>query len=152
MASSSGSSRIALVDSGPTFEVWRGPLGAMRLDWNRTGALRMTNVGHGYGEFAEGIVRKSDELAKSTGALWTVCDWHELQTYDSAFRTDHAKILMQHMSVWKGAYVITQSKLVGMGLAVANLGLGGRIKTYSSRAEFDAFVKKLGFQPCPSLK
>lgn len=147
MASASGSPKVTLVDSGPTFEVWRGPQGMMRLDWNRMGTILITNAGHGHAEFAGPMCRKLDDIVKASHSLLHVCDWHDLATYDSAFRTDHAKTIISHMSVWKGAHVITTSKLVHMGLAVANLGLGGKIKTYQSRTEFDMVMKKLGFSP-----
>src|SRR5262249_8030900 len=41
-------------------------------------------------------------------------------------------------------HVLVRSKVVAMGLAVANLALGGILKGYSSRSEFNAAAKAAG--------
>lgn len=143
---------VSQTDSGSTFELWRGPQGQMRLDWNRTGALRIICVGHGHAEFVVPILRRMDELLRAGApGFMQVCDWFDMETYDSAFRVQHGNWISQHKAQWNGAHVLLRSKLVSMGIAVANLGLGGKINTYTSRPEFDVMCRKLGFALNPPM-
>lgn len=124
----------------------------MRLDWNRTRAVRIINAGHGHAEFVPPILKRLEDAVRATSSFMQVCDWWDLQTYDPAFRTAHGEWIDRNKAVWSGAAVLVRSKLVALGLAVANAALGGKIKTYSSRPEFEAIVREWAFQRAAPLK
>jgi hypothetical protein len=142
---------IREVDSGATFEVWQGPQGSMRLDWSRKGVMRVLMLGHGHGEFAPVVNRRLEMVLRFTGRFSTFGDFWDLHTYDSAFRVDQAKWVDKHRAQFEGSQILVRSKLVAMGVSVANLALGGKIKVYSQRAEFDRQVVLFGFPLSPPM-
>lgn len=78
-----------------------------------------------------------DQLARGT-KLAIFDDFEELVSYDSDARiaiTDWAK---EHLPALSTMAILTRSKLVSMGTAVANLALGGRLRAYTNRARFEA--------------
>ncbi|MEZ4297756.1 MAG: hypothetical protein R3B70_22555 [Polyangiaceae bacterium] len=110
------------------------------------------NVGHGHGEFGNALVRRFEDIMR-TGVkqFASLCDWWDLKTYDSPFRVLHHEFIDRYKAKWDHHHVLTRSKMVAMGVSVAKLALGARIKTYNTRAEFDVVSRSYGFTPSPTI-
>lgn len=133
-----------LVDSGPLFEVWQGrDRGTTRIDWTRRGAVRITVVGHGCADYSPPCMRRWDAALKQADQAAVLIDFWDMPTYDSGMRVQMTDWGKKHRSDTK-YYVCTKSKLVLMGLSVANLALGGILNVHEKRPEFDAECLKHG--------
>src|SRR4051812_41753883 len=107
------------IDRGPSFELWKGPAGGMRLDWTRQGAVRIIVVGHGHGEYSDPAIRRWDIARRTCAKAVMAIDFWEMPTYDSAMRVKMTAWTMQHRSDAE-PHVLQRSKIVFMGLTVAN--------------------------------
>ncbi len=140
------------IEAGVSFEVWRTPQGALRLDWNRQGIVLETLFGHGSHEFATVVTRRWEAVRRSGLQVLIIADFWEMPNYDSAFRAIHQEWALKNRSSFvQPLHILTRSKLVSMGTAVTNLALGGIITTYTQRPQFDIVVKKSGFTPNPQM-
>jgi len=143
---------IQKVDSGASFEVWRSPTGAMRLDWNRQGVVLETMLGFGSHEFATVILRRWEASRRGGLQILILNDFWEMPNYDSGFRILQQEwALKNRSSLVQPLHIVTRSKLVSMGTAVVNLALGGIITVHTQRQTFDAEVKKAGLTPNPQI-
>ncbi len=136
------------IEKGPAFEVWQGS-GAMRLDWTRQGALRIIVAGHGHAEYAAPVTRRFEALLRSTQRITILADFWDMPGYDSGLRVELSAWGAGHRSIFD-LHVVSRSKLVTMGVAVASLAMGGT-KSHSQRASFDAEAKALGFVINPPM-
>lgn len=141
---------IKLVASGPTYEVWRGAKGTARLDWTRDGSVRIIVKGHGHGDFANPEIRRWTDALRLAPKAKLVIDFWEMDSYDSKLR-----VLMQEWASKRTkeveVFVLAKSKLVVMGVSVANLAVGGIIKAYSRREDFDRECRRMGFPIDPPM-
>jgi hypothetical protein len=140
---------VRLADSGPLFEIWEGPdKSTMRLDWTRKGVVRITVTGHGHGGFAPPAIARWDAALRCGSRPVNLIDFWDMPTYDSAMRTQMTPWGVKHRTE-ADFFVTTKSRIVLMGLAVANLATGGLLKVYEKRPEFDMICLKQGL---PSRK
>lgn len=148
-----GNEDTKLVDSGPNHEIWKGPAGSMRLDWNKRGAIRIIVKGHGYAGYALPTVRKYDEALRGsmTKKVIPIFDFWDMEAYDSALRVETQGWGSKHRAEMESVYLLTRSKLVSMGASVANLAIGGLMKIFTRKEEFDREVQKLGLPINPSM-
>jgi hypothetical protein len=63
-------------------------------------------------------------------------DLWELESYESELRKQMTSWVMERRSLVAEMHVLLRSKLVSMGVSVANLALGGIITTHTQRAPF----------------
>jgi hypothetical protein len=143
------------VESGPTFEVWRMRSSTLRLEWSRAGrvaVVRLTVVGHGHIEFAGPCIRRWEDALRTSERLRFLVDFWSMPTYDSPFRIGLTEWTAEHRGRLEPIHMLTRSPLVRMGAQVANLALGGLIKTYTLRTSFDLAVKELDGAPKPSRR
>jgi hypothetical protein len=71
------------------------------------------------------------------GVVWGFHDWLDMTGYDSASRIDLTSWVLKNRA--KSRLCIgLRSKLVAMGVSVANLALGNMIETFSSSAQLEA--------------
>ncbi len=142
MAVSNSSLVVRETEKGATFEVWQGS-GTMRLDWTRQGAMRIIVEGHGHAEYAPPVLRRFETILRTTPRITILADFWEMPGYDSGLRVELSAWGAKHRSSFD-LHVISRSKLVTMGVAVASLAMGG-ISSHTQRSSFDAEAKRLGF-------
>ncbi len=147
-----GNEDVTQVDSGPTFELWKGPAGSMRLDWTRKGAIRILVSGHGYGGYGIQTVRKFDDALRSSPAKKAILffDFWDMPAYDSPLRVETQGWGAKHRAEME-VYLCTRSKLVSMGASVGNLALGGIIKVFTRKEEFDRECQRHGLPLNPAM-
>jgi hypothetical protein len=67
-------------------------------------------------------------------------DLGEIADYDAGFREGWAGWFRTHRKSVGELHVLFRSRLVGIGLTIIGVATGGRILTYSDRAEFERMV------------
>jgi hypothetical protein len=94
-------------------------------------------IGHGDGGFAEPIIRAFDaSVASGNRSLLVFFDLGEMPDYDSPLRTRLTTHFVRERARFQSFDVLTRSRIVAMGVSVANLALGGLIASHSDRAAF----------------
>jgi len=97
--------------------------------------------GHGTMDVVKQVVVELEELAPKQGSFLVFNDTERMPGYDPGFRnilTEWSKSKAERLTT---IHILTASRVVAMGAAVANMLLGGNIKMYSERSAFEsAFV------------
>ncbi len=150
MAAAEGTD-VKLVQSGPSFELWKGPKGVMRLDWTRKGAVRCIIDGHGHAEFAAPTVRRYEEMVRAGVKVTAVANFWDMTSYDSPFRQALQEWGSKHRKDMEALVVASTSKLVSMGVSVANLAMGVPMRAHTRRADIDSDCLKLGLPINPPM-
>ncbi|MBM4362560.1 MAG: hypothetical protein FJ104_07755 [Deltaproteobacteria bacterium] len=117
----------------------RNPRGTARL-WTLTPTLYVTHVtGAMDGTHADLFERYGQErIDGATGPLVVFHDWLDMTGYTSECRTRLTRWSLARRNVYADVHLAVRSKLVAMGVEVANLALGGLIRTHGSRASLEA--------------
>lgn len=138
---------VTLVQSGPSFELWKGPNGGMRLEWTRRGAVRFAISGYGYEGYVPPILaRWNDAITLAQGGRVDILvDFWDLEDYDSSFRVKTQDWGRAHLDNLGSVGLLTRSKLISMAAAITNAAIGGKLKTFTQRAEFQVRGLQLGF-------
>jgi hypothetical protein len=92
--------------------------------------------GHGDGEFAPPIIAVFDGIADAGRQVEIFFDMGKLVNYDSALRTLLTTHFSEHRPKIASLHVFTRSRLVSMGVSVANLALGNLITSYRDVGRF----------------
>jgi hypothetical protein len=138
------SESLEKVESGSDFEVWRFRSTTLHIEWARPGIIAFTVVGHGHAEFAAPCLRRWNVGLRKCGRLTLLSDLWDMPTYDSGFRLAVTDWCVRNRARLEPSHVLMRSQIVSMGVAVANLALGGLFNVYTLRASYDAAVQKLG--------
>lgn len=93
--------------------------------------------GHGEAEFAAPIIEAYQGLQK-TPAAHLFFDAEELDNYESSLRVELTQCFFPERERLASFHVLVRSKLVAMGVSVANLALGGIVNSTSDRKRFKA--------------
>lgn len=101
----------------------------MTLKWTDSGAIYVVVDTHGDRLLSPQMTRRADTLV-TKGGIRFFFDFWQMPTYDSEMRTEWTAFLVKHRARIAEIHVVARSKLVAMGVSVANLALGGIIKTY----------------------
>ena len=72
--------------------------------------------------------------------FYLFCDWAEMNGYDSEIRNMYTQWIASNRSRLK-VHILVGSKLVSMGVSVANLALGGSLIGYTNRTAFEAALR-----------
>jgi hypothetical protein len=147
---SQGPVTVRMVSSGPSFEVYQAvqgqtKLGAVRFDWTKSGVILETVSGHAHALFAPLVLKRFNAALTATGRTTQLCDFWGITSYDSDFRLEHTRWGQRHRPMIDAIHILTQSKLVAMGVSVANLAMGGMFTSYTKRNDFNIAAQKLGF-------
>jgi hypothetical protein len=139
------------IERGPAFEVYQGPMCALRLDWTRGGAVRAIMVGYASAEMGGIINKRRDAIVRSKVQLTMLYDMWETIGYDSALRLELTKWGQAHKGEEEMVHILSRSKLVNMGVSVVALAVPERVKGYSKRTEFDVLAKNFGLPLNPPM-
>lgn len=137
------------VEKGTLFEVFQArqgekPAGSARFDWTRQGIFVQTILGHGHGAYIPPFLRQAEIVLSYTGKITVFTDFWDMTTYDSLLRTGQTQFAVKNLSKFDASHVLVQSKIVAMGTSVVGLAMGGIVKSYSKRIEFDRLISKFG--------
>lgn len=108
------------------------------------GILLVQLSGYGEEEYAACIIEAIDRAVESRSRVKMFYDMEGMSNYDSALRTKLTARFLQCRKEIDALAVLAKSRLVSMGITVANLALGGMIKMHQDRAAFTgAFESEL---------
>ncbi len=135
------------LDDGPRHESWGAKSGSLRIEWTQDGSVLVTLDGHGDGRFAQVIARRCESLLVGESEhISLFFDAWTMTSYDSALRVDLTAWVKKRRTQISRLHVAFQSKLVAMGVAVANVALGDMIRAHSARDSFDRLLRDAGFE------
>ena len=124
---------------------WRTPRGCMGLWVPGPSLLVASFVGYGEAGFVAPILTAYRGLAHA-GHLHLFFDAESLSNYDSAIRTELTAAFFPDRSRIGSLHVLVKSRLVGMGVSVANLALGGIVSSSTERASFKSKLEACLFE------
>jgi len=100
------------------------------------GILLVQMAGFGDEEFATHIIEAIDREIEHGRRLKVFIDMETMTNYDSTLRTKLTTRFLQCRKEIDAFVVIAKSRIVSMGVSVANLALGGIISVHEDRAGF----------------
>jgi hypothetical protein len=135
-----------LVSSDASSQSWKTPRGAMSLNWTDGGAMYVAVDVHGDRLLSPLMTRRADTLL-ARGRMKFFFDFWHMPTYDSEMRTEWTGFLVTHRARIDEIHIVARSKLVSMGVAVANVALGGAIKSYPApTGPFETALNRAGLK------
>ncbi len=112
------------------------------------GLLVAQMVDHGDEAFATPIAQAFERALEGAGPVRMFFDVGRMHNYDSPLRTRLTKRFLGDRARIAGIDIFVQSRIVSMGVAVANLALGGIIAAHPKRLGFnlalDDVLRKAG--------
>jgi hypothetical protein len=132
----------ALPQNGSGLRAARGRLGL----WVPCPSLLVIAIqGHGHAEFATAIL-ESHRTLRPQAPVHLFADVEEMTTYDSRLRTELSAGFLPDRTRIAAFHVLLKSKLVAMGVSVANLALGGIVKITTERPQFTQILDTCLFE------
>lgn len=116
---------------------WRTARGRVGIWTPGPTLMVMSLVGHGEGRFAAPSVAALARLSKHD-RLSLFVDAEAMDSYDSPIRTELTAAVFPDRARYDAVHVLVRSKMVAMGVTVANLALGGIVHSHTERATFKA--------------
>lgn len=104
--------------------------------------------GHGSKDMAVPILGLRDQIVREAGKIAVFDDFENASSYDSELRVKMTEWSRKNAKAMTAHHILTTSKIVAMGVAVANLALGATIKAHTKRATFEeALRREIGASP-----
>jgi hypothetical protein len=125
------------------------PLGAARVTdgrgtltfWQLSPHIYATEMrGFMTPEMSALIIERAEPLYTATGKLHGFHNWLEMSNYESSCRVDLTAWVMRHRSQ-SVLHIGVRSRMVAMGVSVANLALGSLIEVYSTADALEAAMQ-----------
>ena len=116
---------------------WRGASGALEITQLAESLVYLKLTGVNDQTAAPVIERTLTKQFTQTQQLATFWDLGELINYHSDVRVFATRVLLAHRNQVLGLHTFTRSKLVAMGVSVANLALGGIVSSHPTREAFE---------------
>lgn len=114
--------------------------GDVVLTWPRPDVIIIKVTGHFDRQLGNFILDSTTRTLQTAKRIAIFCDWSETTGYDSDVRVSFTHWASTHRSNAK-FHLLVNSKIVSMGVSVANLALGGLLTVYSNRPAFDAALR-----------
>jgi hypothetical protein len=121
---------------------WRGESGEAKVSQLSKYVTLVRLVGQAEQAAAPIIFRSLEQAFAAGHSLDVFWDLEKLINYHSDVRTESTRVLLTHRPQLHSMHTYSISKLVSMGVSVANLALGGIIRMHKGRATFDAAVQE----------
>ncbi len=124
-------------DRGQWKESWKTDTWDLVMTSPAHGVFFTRVSGHANLDCALHVMRSFDRLSALTlGALDVFHDWELVTGYDSIVRQELVR-WAQEQPKHGDVHVLVKSRIVAMGVSVANVALGGRLKVYADRQKFE---------------
>ena len=115
--------------------------------WPVTSAITMAvAIGHGDAGLGEQLRDANEQLMEGRRGVTSFFDAVDFTGYESRFRTTLADLGKRQIKGGQltASCLLTRSKIVSMGAAVANLVLDSRLRVFSDPCAFDRHLVTLG--------
>jgi flavin-binding protein dodecin len=117
---------------------WRGPQGAFSLFSPAPRVLVVKLTGVTDQSAAPAIEKALDSAFAADDRLQVFWDLGEHVNYHSDVRVYCTRVLLKHRPHFAALHAYSRSRIVSMGVAVANLAIGGIAQIHTSQEHFDA--------------
>jgi hypothetical protein len=87
-------------------------------------------------EYVTNITQPVDKLIVAGVKPLIFNDWWEMTGYDTDARLKLTDWIFWMRGKIQGSHILVRSKIVSMGVSIANLALGGMLTVYTDRQEF----------------
>lgn len=115
-----------------TGDGWR-----LHLESPAPGVLVTVAEGAADGALARRVVEAFDRVHVEVGGMVDAFhDWASVARYQSEARNELVAVGVRYLSRTRSMHVLQGSRILTMGLAIANLSLGGRIVVHQNRESF----------------
>jgi len=121
--------------SAPPRQEWSSDRGSVIVELRAPAVVLVTLRGDPDAEMGRELAAALDEHLENPLVRHLLVDAEEMVRYHSSVRTEPTKVLLKHRDRLR-IHVLARSKLVQMGLAVANVALQGVVRTHKDRGEF----------------
>ena len=128
------------LEPGPDLRTLTTTKGSLEIWQPAPGVVFQRCKGHATVGFSETITQRLDVLLSKGIRPVVFDDWEGLTSYDSGARIHLTAWTAENASKLRGIHMLFRSKLVAMGVTVANLTLKGGMATYASRPEFESVL------------
>lgn len=120
------------------------PTGTARL-WALSPTVYVSSVtGHMVHAHADLFERFAEQrLLRARGKLNVFHDWMGMTGYESRCRQRLTSWSLAHLDDFDEVHLAQRSKLVAMGVQVANIVLKGKIRTHSSLARLESELRRV---------
>lgn len=101
------------------------------------GVVLTVFAGHGGIEVAEALIEYFERMIERHGSIVIFDDWDEAKGYDSEVRLLLTEWTKRHFDSLRATTVLVHSKILAMGLSVANLALRKPVTVLHDRKAFE---------------
>lgn len=109
----------------------------LRLESPAPGVLVTVAEGAADGALARRVVEAFDRVHDEAGGMVDAFhDWSGVTRYESEARSELVGVGVKYLSRTRSLHVLQGSRILTMGLAIANLSLGGKIVVHDTRQSF----------------
>jgi len=98
--------------------------------------------GYARSEAAALIIEQRERIVRECGKIAVFDDLHDLVGYDSDVRIRLTEWSRANRSKIVAFHILTASRIVAMGVTVANIALGGSIRAHLKRMPFEAALRE----------
>lgn len=128
--------------SQPDEQVYQSERGQLIIRKYRAPVILFIEQGFLEKGFAHHIERAQNELLQQGGKPSIFVDAEALKGYEPEIQSSATQWMKANKSRITAQHMLVDSLITRMGLSVASLALGGVIKGYTSRPEFEAALKR----------
>jgi hypothetical protein len=115
--------------------------GTLRTWSEARGVFVIQFSGHLTSPLAHHLMTDTNMKIAQHAPIYIFNDWSGMKSYDSDARTDLTTWAARIKPRLLGVHLLVSSKLVSMGISVANLALGGFLQAHAERTSWDAALR-----------
>lgn len=134
---------MSLLASAESVAIWKGANGEVEILRFRHEAAYLRMVGVAEQPAGRVIERALESVFASAQMLHTFWDLRDLVNYHSDVRVLSTNVLLANRKKLASVHTLSTSKIVSMGVSVANLALGGIIKNHKTAVSFELAVREV---------
>jgi hypothetical protein len=123
-------------------ERWSDGRGTLEITTVRPGVVLQRFRGHALTPMADVIAERLERELTRSGSIVVFDDWEEATGYESEVRIRLTAWTQSRLDRIPETHILVRSRLLAMGISVANLAVGNKLRAYTSRAEFEAALAR----------
>jgi len=124
-------------------ETWRTATGELQVRILSDSIILHVVKGHAGAELIPLFTRSVEQRIREGRRLDWFADYSEMVSYDSQVRIALSQFVNSNKPSLNKLVILVRSRLVAMGVSVANLAVGGRIDAFSDPAGFKRELDKV---------
>lgn len=126
-------------------EVWTTERGEVRAAVRAPGVVVLEVIGHSdHRTYPLMIAKVEEEIAAGREVSW-FGDYERMTSFDPDVRAELAKFTKTHRKHFTVVGILLRSRLVALGVAVANVMVGGFIRVFTTRSAYErALEERIG--------